>query len=169
IAALDVSNATDVEVINLQYALAVDLAPIVQRLVDSSSAGAAGAPAGGGQTDTSFRTTVIAESRSNSLIVRAPNPARLNLVRSVVTRLDVPGAGGSAGNIHVVYLRNAEATKLAVVLRAALASLTPTGGTGALTGAANVIGTTTATSPAVTSGLSGAGTTGTSAANAPIT
>src|SRR4051812_4828920 len=49
IAALDVSNATDVEVINLQNALAVDLAPIVQRLVDSSATGAAGTPAPGGR------------------------------------------------------------------------------------------------------------------------
>ncbi len=38
IAALDVSNATDVEVINLQHALASDLAPVIQRLVDSSGA-----------------------------------------------------------------------------------------------------------------------------------
>ncbi|MBC5785038.1 type II secretion system secretin GspD [Ramlibacter sp. USB13] len=165
IAALDVSNATDVEVINLQHALAVDLAPIVQRLVDSSATGAGGTPAPQGQSDTSFRTTVIAEPRSNSLIVRASNAARLNLVRSIVTRLDVAGTGGALGNIHVVYLRNAEATKLAVVLRAALASMSPTG-QGAGT---NVVGTTTATSPAVTSGLSGAGATGTSAANAPIT
>lgn len=167
IAALDVSNATDVEVINLQHALAVDLAPIIQRLIDSSAGGTAGAPAAAaGQADTSFRTTVIAEPRSNSLIVRAANPARVNLVRSLVARLDLAGSGGPAGNIHVVYLRNAEATKLAVVLRAALASLAPTG-----PGATNVaaaVGTTAATSPLVTSGLSGAGSTGTSAANAPI-
>ena len=98
IAALDVANATDVEVINLQHALAIDLAPVVQRLVDSSGGPVTGAPAAQqGQTDTSFRTTVIAEPRSNSLIVRAANPARLNLVRSVVRRLDVPGSGGSAG------------------------------------------------------------------------
>lgn len=164
IAALDVPNATDVEVINLRHALAVDLAPIVQRLVDSSSTGAAPA-AGQGQSDTSFRTTIVAEPRSNSLIVRASNAARLGLVRSIVARLDVVGSGGSAGNIHVVYLRNAEATKLAVVLRAALASMSPTGA-GAST---NVAGSTPAPSPAVASGLSGAGSTGTSAANAPIT
>lgn len=165
IAALDVSNATDVEVMNLRHALAVDLAPIVQRLVDSSGGPGGAAPAAGqGQTDTSFRTTVIAESRSNSLIVRAPNAARLNLVRSVVARLDTPGAGGAAGNIYVVYLRNAEATKLAVVLRAALASMsTAPGATGAAGGAA------TSQAPVVTSGLSGAGSaTGTSAGNAPI-
>lgn len=164
IAALDVSNATDVEVINLRHALAVDLAPIVQRLVDSSATGAAPA-AGQGQSDTSFRTTIVAEPRSNSLIVRASNAARLGLVRSIVARLDVAGSGGSSGNIHVVYLRNAEATKLAVVLRAALASMSPTGAGGATT----VAGSTPAPSPAVASGLSGAGSTGTSAANAPIT
>lgn len=170
IAALDVSNATDVEVINLQHALAVDLAPVVQRLIDSSAAGTGGAPAAApGQADTGFRTTVIAEPRSNSLIVRASNPARVNLVRSLVARLDLQGAGGPAGNIHVVYLRNAEATKLAVVLRAALASLSPTGSGVAGGGASNVVGTTSATSPLVTSGLSGAGSTGTSAGNAPIT
>ena len=168
IAALDVSNATDVEVINLRNAIAVDLAPVVQRLVDASGTGVGAAPAGQGQIDTSARTTVIAEPRSNSLIVRAANPARMNLVRSVIARLDVPGASGGAGNIHVVYLRNADATKLAVVLRAALASMTPTG-TAPGGGAGAVVGSTPGTSPLTTSGLSGAGATGTSAANAPIT
>jgi general secretion pathway protein D len=132
IAALDVSNATDVEVINLKHALASDLAPIVQRLVDSSG-GTTGAPApaaGQGQADTSFRTTVIAEPRSNSLVVRASNAARLNLVRSLVARLDQPGAESPQGNIHVVYLKNADATRLAAVLRAALASQSGPGAAG---------------------------------------
>lgn len=165
IAALDVSNATDVEVINLRHALAVDLAPVVQRLVDSSGAGPAVPQAGQGQTDTSFRTTVIAEPRSNSLVIRAANPARLNLVRSLVQRLDSPATGGAAGNIYVVYLRNAEATKLATVLRAALASMAPTGA-GQAGGAVAGVG---GSAPVVTSGLTGAGSaTGTSAANAPI-
>jgi general secretion pathway protein D len=113
---------------------------------------------------------VIPEPRSNSLIVRAANPARLNLVRSLVARLDTPGAGGETGNVHVVYLRNAEATKLATVLRAALASLsTNTTGTGGIGGGA--AGSSAAGGSAiVTSGLSGAGNaTGTSAATAPIT
>jgi general secretion pathway protein D len=174
IAALDVSNATDVEVINLRHALAVDLAPIVQRLLDASAAGTGGgAPAPAGAAgDTAFRTTVIPEPRSNSLIVRAANPARLNLVRSLVARLDSPGAGGDTGNVHVVYLRNAEATKLATVLRAALASLnTNTTGTGGAGGGGGAAGNSAAGGSAiVTSGLSGAGNaTGTSAATAPIT
>jgi general secretion pathway protein D len=120
IGALDVSNATNVEVIPLRNALAADIAPVVQRLVDSGGAGAA-AP-GQGQVDTSFRTTVIPESRSNTLLVRAANPARLNLVRSLVEKLDQPASQSPTGNIYVVYLKNAEATRLAVTLRAALAA-----------------------------------------------
>jgi general secretion pathway protein D len=121
IAALDVSNATGVEVLRLRHAIAGDLAPMVQRLIES---GAAAAPAAQGQSDNSFRTTVIPEVRTNSLIVRAANPARLALVRSLVDQLDQPsatGAGAASGNIHVVYLKNADATKLATTLRAAIA------------------------------------------------
>ena len=118
IAAMDVSNATDVEILPLKHAIAADLAPLILRLVESS-----GAPAGAVQADTSFRTLLVAEPRSNALILRAANPARLALVRSLVDKLDQPAAAGSsgaAGNIHVVYLKNADASKLAATLRAAM-------------------------------------------------
>jgi len=121
IAALDVSNATGVEIIRLKHGIAGDLAPMLQRLIDSGAA--AGAPAAQGQTDNGFKTTVLAETRTNSLIVRAANPARLALTRALADQLDQPnatGASAASGNIHVVYLKNADATKLAVTLRAAL-------------------------------------------------
>lgn len=121
IAALDVSNATDIDIINLKHALAADLAPVLQRLAESGGGGTgAVAVAGQGQADTSFRTTIVAEPRSNSLIVRAANPARLALVRSLAEKLDQVNAIQGSGNIHVVYLKNADATKLAGILRAAL-------------------------------------------------
>jgi general secretion pathway protein D len=123
IAAMDVANATDVEVIPLKHAIASDLAPLVLRLLGS---GASAAPAG--QADTSFKTTLLAEPRSNTLIVRAANAAQLVLVRSLIAKLDQPDAAtsnGAGGNIHVVYLKNADATKLATTLRAALSG-TPT-------------------------------------------
>ena len=121
IAAMDVSNATGVEVISLKHAIATDLAPLVLKLMDSSGAAGPGVP---GQSDTSFKTTLIAEPRSNALILRAANPARVALVKSLVDKLDQPAAAGSGaatGNIHVVYLKNADATKLAATLRAAMA------------------------------------------------
>ena len=128
VAAMDVSNASDVEVIPLRNAVAADLAPLVARLIDGGSAPAA-TP---GQADTSFKTTLIAEPRSNSLILRAANPARVAQVRALVDRLDQPPAPGSSaasGNIHVVYLKNADATKLATTLRAAMAAMGAGGGT----------------------------------------
>jgi general secretion pathway protein D len=118
IAAMDMPNATDVEVIPLKHALAADLAPLVLRLTQSSNAGAVQ-----GQVDSSFRTAIIAEPRSNALIVRAANPARVALVRSLVERLDQPSSEDASGNIHVIYLKNAEAVKLAATLRAAMASV----------------------------------------------
>lgn len=116
IAALDVPSATDMEAIPLQYAIAADLAPMVQRLADGGGT-APGAPSGG---TTGQGTLVMAEVRTNTLMVRAPNAARMSLVRGLIQRLDRPGTAGLGGSgIHVVYLKNADAVKLAQVLRAA--------------------------------------------------
>jgi general secretion pathway protein D len=120
IATLDVSNASDVEVIQLKHAIAVDLAPLVLRLIESGNNINAAATATPGQTGTEFKTTLLAEPRSNSLIVRAANPARVALVKSLVAKLDQPNGTSASGNIHVVYLKNADATKLATTLRAAV-------------------------------------------------
>lgn len=143
IAALDVSNATDVQVIPLKHAIATDLAPLVQRLLDSGGATGAPAAAGQGQSDNSFRTTIVAEPRSNALILRAANSARVALARSLIDRLDQPTAqtaNGAGGNIYVVYLKNADATKLATTLRAAMAAgdFRSSGAPGGSTGAAPV-------------------------------
>jgi len=158
IAAMDVSNASDVEIIPLRNALAVDLAPLVARLIDGGS-GAAPAAAQG-QADTSFKTTLLAEPRSNSLILRAANPARVAMVRALVDKLDqppVPGSSASMGNIHVVYLKNADATKLATTLRAAMASMggNATGGAGASTPAISSGGASS--SPSLSGGGSNSG------------
>ncbi len=123
IAALDVANATGVEVIPLKNALATDLVPMLQRLLDAGAA-SGGAPAAG-QTDATFKTTVMAEPRSNSLILRAANTARMTLARSLIAQLDQPtdkGPNAASGNIHVVYLKNADSTKLAATLRAAISA-----------------------------------------------
>jgi general secretion pathway protein D len=135
VAAMDVSNASDVEVIPLRNAVATDLAPLVARLIDGGSGNGNGTPAAApGQADTSFKTTLIAEPRSNSLILRAANRARVAQVRALVDQLDqapVPGSSAANGNIHVVYLKNADATKLATTLRAAMAAMGGSNGGGA--------------------------------------
>ncbi|MCU0926349.1 MAG: type II secretion system secretin GspD [Hydrogenophaga sp.] len=138
ITALDVAGATDVEIIPLQHAIASDLVPLVTRLIESGGGAAAGAG------DASFKTTLVAEPRSNSLVMRAANPARLALVRALVTKLDQPTSQSAAGDIHVVYLKNADAVSLATTLRAAMSG----GGGGA--------GTTMRTAGAGAGGAAGA-------------
>ncbi len=114
IAALDQPSASEVEIVPLQHAIASDLAALVQKLGEGGATpGVPGMPVTGGGL------SVLADARSNSLIVRAANPARLASVRALISQLDRPGVGGPAGMIHVVYLKNADATKLAAVLRAA--------------------------------------------------
>ncbi len=155
IAALDVANATDVEIIPVRHVAVTDLAPLVMRLLDNNASATPAAEA-------SYKTTVIAEPRSNALIVRAGNPTRLNQVKTLINNLDQPslnGPNGAAGNIYVVYLKNADATKLATVLRAALTGTSA----GSPSGAAFSPGT-----PPSTSGGMG-GTPASYAATAPIT
>ena len=166
VAAMDVSNASDVEVIPLKNAVAADLAPLVARLIDGGSAAAPAAAQG--QSDTSFKTTLIAEPRSNALILRAANPARVAQVRALVDKLDqppVPGSSAASGNIHVVYLKNADATKLATTLRAAMsatgggsgAAAAGTSGPGGLATSAASSSTASASNSSNSAGLGGSG------------
>lgn len=149
VAAMDVSNASDVEVIPLQHALANDLAPLVQRLIDGSGAASGAATGAAGGADTSFKTVLLPEPRSNALILRAANPARVALVRSLVSKLDRPNSTGANGNIHVVYLKNADAVQLATTLRAALAADNASASSGNSPAGATS-GTTTAATPRTT-------------------
>ncbi len=103
----------DLQVIELRHAAAADLAETVSQLLNETGLG----KAAGAQVDASQRVTVVPESRTNSLLVRADNPARITAVRQLVAALDRPGAGG---NIHVVYLKNAEAEDVAETLQAVL-------------------------------------------------
>lgn len=113
IESVDVAQG-DVLVVELKHAAAVDLATTLNRLMsESGSTGATAAP-----TDPSQRVHIIPEPRTNALLIRSDNPAQIRSVRQLITSLDRPGAGG---NIHVVYLRNAEATKVAQTLNSALA------------------------------------------------
>lgn len=109
IGSLDVPQG-DLLVIPLQHAAARDLAETVMRLLGNG---------GRGTADPLQEVTVVPDTHSNSLLVRAGSPSRLAAVRQVVASIDRPGAGG---NIRVVYLRNAEATRVAETLRAILAS-----------------------------------------------
>jgi len=168
IAALDNPSSTDIEVIPLKHAVASDMAALVQRLAEGGGGAAVpGAPPGLGGGSIS----VLADPRSNSLIVRAGNPARLASIRAIIERLDRPnGAAGPAGNIYVVYLKNADATKLATVLRAAFtAGGGGGGGSGSSSGSLGSSGSSSSLGGNVNSlGSSAAGGTAATPATAPL-
>lgn len=108
IAALDGPAISALDVVPIRYAIASDIAVMVNRLLES-----------GGAADTG-RINLLADPRTNSVIVRAPSVARADLAKSLIAKLDQPTA--QPGNVHVVYLRNAEATKLAQTLRAVVSA-----------------------------------------------
>lgn len=115
---IDQPVSSDVTIIPLKYASALDLAELVTRLSlpGAGQPGQPGVPAGGIAGD---RMTIIPDLRTNSLLVRADNPGRVNQVQSLIAKLDVPATRG--GQTRVVYLRNADAVKLAEILRGLLA------------------------------------------------
>jgi len=94
--------------IPLRNASATEMANTVNRLYAADAA----------QADARGRISVAADGRTNSLIVRVDNPARLARIQEMVQSLDKPTAAG--GNLHVVFLKNAEAVRVAQTLRAVL-------------------------------------------------
>src|SRR3954471_10029752 len=103
ISAIDTPAGSEIDVVRLEHAVATDVALTLGRLLET----------GQQPTDTQ-RVTVLAEPGTNSLLIRAPTPARAQLVRTLIARLDQPSS--APGNIHVVYLKNANATNLARTL-----------------------------------------------------
>ncbi len=121
VAALDVPNGTDLEIIPMQHAVASDVAATLSRLLDAPGGGAAQGVPGAGTGG-----TILADARTNALLVRAVNPARMALIKQLIGKLDQPSAANN--NLHVVYLRNAQADKLAEVLRNVLSGQSGTVG-----------------------------------------
>jgi general secretion pathway protein D len=159
IAALDIPNASDVEVIPLQHAIASELLPLITRLSSEASG-----PAAPGQVGALGGAVVLAEPRSNAIILRAANPARTSLIRTLIAKLDQPGASAATGNIRVVHLKNADAVRVATTLRAALAAETSGAGGAGAAGAASP----QVPRPAVAAGAAG-GTGASQQATAPTT
>jgi general secretion pathway protein D len=146
--AVDRVSTPEPLLIQLRHASVVELAPLLTRLL-----GDAPPITQAGVGDVQRRILLIPDLRSNSLLVQAPGAARLARLRQLIDQLDVPAASG--GNMHVVYLKNAEATKLAQTLRAIL-----TGDTSAPTSGGAGAGASLSSPTAAASSLSSTGASG---------
>lgn len=151
IAAIDLPSG-EVTVIPLQRANASELAPTLSKLMDAS----AGA-------DATQKMTIIAEDRSNALIVRTGNPGRLQALRNLIRGLDITGP---SDNVHVIYLRNAEASVLAQTLSGVLSGTSGAGVDPALAPLQHATGTFSSTSSSSSSSSSSASRTISSSAGA---
>ena len=158
IEAIDAPTTSEVQTIKLQHAIAMDTAALLNKVLDAGGTGA----------DPSLKTMILAEPRSNSLLVRGSSPDRIRQVRILVARLDVPSTNN--GNIWVVPLKNAEATKLAITLRAIVAA---DNSLSAMAGVTTAGQTTAAQSPATpvptTPGATTNPTTGSAASTSALT
>ncbi len=150
IASLDQPPAGEPMLVTLKYASALDVVPLVNRLLGAE---AGTSPAGGQPGEAQQRVTLVADPRSNSVMLRSENPARAARVKALVEQLDTPGRPG--GNMFIVYLKNAEAARVAQTLRALM-----TGGADApaATASPSAIGNslTSATAAAATPGAASA-------------
>lgn len=108
---IESASAADSVVLSVKYASAIEMASQLNKLLQEGSTGAANAADGG-------RITIVPDARSNVLLVRADTSGRLAKVKNLLTLLDQPSQAGA--NVRVVYLRNAEATRVAQTLRSLL-------------------------------------------------
>ena len=145
IASLDQPPGSEPMVVPVRHASAIDLVPTLTRLLAD--------PAAPGGADAQQRVTIVADPRSNSVLIRSDNPGRAARVRQLIEQLDTPGRAG--GNMFIVYLKNAEAARVVLTLRALLTgqdAAPATSGTStsvppAGTSAATTMGLTAATTP----------------------
>lgn len=123
---LDLPSGRDsIHVIDIYYANATDIAEKLQQIFGDKAknanakggkAPAKGASAGDKDDLSSVTmTNVIADDRTNQLIVVAPRDAMPRIL-DMINRLDVPIPGD--GQVHVYYLENANAEELATTLTA---------------------------------------------------
>lgn len=117
IASIDNPSSLVTEVVKVRQGIAVDIAGMASELLDAQR-----------NEDPSQRVVVVADPRANSVIVRSGSPGRAKLARDLIRQLD--SSQTDPDNLHVVYLRNAQATHLARVLRGVLTGESDGGGAG---------------------------------------
>ncbi|WP_175153878.1 type II secretion system secretin GspD, partial [Paraburkholderia ultramafica] len=109
IAGVDTAAGQSVSVVPLRNANAIDIAAQLTKMLD---------PGAIGSTDATLKVSITADPRTNSLLIRASNGGRLAAAKELAKQLDTPTT--MPGNMHVVPLRNADATRLAKTLRGML-------------------------------------------------
>lgn len=114
---IDRPSTSEVESVPVQYASVLDVAQTLSKLMPEVSVqgvqNVTQPPVDGVR-----RTVIYPDLRNNQLLVRNEAPIHLQQIRRIVASIDTPGAAGN--NINVIYLKNAEAVRLANTLKGVL-------------------------------------------------
>ncbi|MGL4997147.1 MAG: type II secretion system secretin GspD [Deefgea sp.] len=113
---IDQPKNTDVFTIKLINASALDVAQNIARLMPEVSVQVGGAPIP--PADGVRRSIIVPDPRGNRLMIRALNVPQASQLRQLIKSLDEAATTDSA--INVIYLRNADAVKLASTLKGIL-------------------------------------------------
>ncbi|UXH77428.1 type II secretion system secretin GspD [Roseateles amylovorans] len=116
IESIDTPTSLDTDVVKIHHGVAVDIAGLASDLLQT------------GGNDNRRDIVLLADPRSNNVIIRSSSPSRTRLARDLLAKLD--SAQDDPGNLHVVYLRHAQSTYLAGVLRGMLTGDTGTSALG---------------------------------------
>src|SRR5699024_2394579 len=105
IAHLDGSEAREIQVVSLQHAWSTDVLKLLEAMIPDDG-GKAGAATG--------RLSVVADERTNRLIVRGDSKTRSKAAR-LIQQLDVPPSQ-SSGAVQVIRLNHSDAEQMAELL-----------------------------------------------------
>lgn len=103
---IDQAHQGENTIVRLKFGSALELSQILTKIITDSTT-----------SDASRRLIAVPDARTNSIVLHADNVSLIRRASQIIEKLDVPtNATGNA--IHVVYLKNADSTKLAATLRA---------------------------------------------------
>ena len=115
---LNVTKATKITpvTVKLKYAYASDVAQTLQSYLGAAGSATGGGGGGGASADNGPAVNITVDANSNSLIISSNVASKQEDLKKLAQNLDQE-TQHSNNNLHVVYLRNADAAHVAEVLR----------------------------------------------------
>ena len=109
IRSLDRPNRNALRTVSIEHGFASDIAQTVDQLINRGSADK------GGKLPEHLQVVILPDPRTNRILFQSSDPRRLTQAADLARDLDSPLA--TPGNVHVLYLKNAEAAVLAQTLQ----------------------------------------------------
>lgn len=113
---LDKAGSEEIEVVNLEHAWVGGMITLLERISPTAVAGGAQ-----GRSTSSREVQLVGDERSNRIIVKGEKEARAQIVE-LIKKLDTPAQENAS--FKVIFLNNADAKKMAEILKGVSAATT---------------------------------------------